>query len=95
MHIIKIPDLDTDQKSDSLMQTDNNKRHVPNVKRDLNPTTDGSQYIYQTGNLAKIEASKYRHRFGIAFDQRDYVSSNIFSTGVNWVSCEEISGNSV
>ena len=75
------------------MQTDDGILPFPNAKRDLNPKRDGSQYIYETGNLAKIEASKYRHRFGIAFDQRDYVSSNIFSSGMKWVSCEEISGN--
>ena len=77
------------------MHTDDGIDLVSNVTRDLYQSRDIFQYVYQNGNVAKTRAFKYRHRFGIAFDQRDYVSSNVISRGLNWISCEEISGNSI
>ena len=77
------------------MPTDDGIDLVSNVGGDLYESRDRFQYVYKNGNVAKTRAFKYRHRFGIAFDQTDYVSSNIISSGINWFSCAEINGNSI
>ena len=77
------------------MHTDDGIDLVTNVRKDLYRSRDIFQSVYKNGNVAKTGAFKYRHRFGIAFDLKDYASSSIISSGVNWIPCEEISGNSI
>ena len=94
IHVIKIPHLHTEQNLDKLMHTDDSIGIVSNVTKDLEPFQD--QYLYGHHNDANFpsdkKAYKYRHRFGISFNQGLYTTSNVVHRGINWLACAEASG---
>ena len=94
IHVIKIPHLHTEQKLDKLMHTDDSIGIVSNVTKDLEQFQD--KYLYghhKNANLSSDKrAYKYRHRFGISFNQGLYTTSNVVHRGINWLACAEASG---
>ena len=66
---------------------------MSNVIGDSDQIDDGPQYVYVNENIADNSAVKYRHRFGVSFALKNNISSRVISSGIKWISCEEMSGS--
>ena len=83
---IEIPNLQEKSKRNDLLYSKGIEL-MSNDNLGLVQLHRGSQFV----NKESL-GLKNRHRFGVSFIQNDNISSRVISSGIKWISCEEING---